>query len=213
MCGSVRPASNGSISGSDEPTADHGAGPAHREFSSFLTIGSRPKCLHHLPVVTRNSIQMAFAADLSAVRSLRERPDWYPFRTSLQTREVDTDHQGHINNIAILGLHAEARVLWHRELLNCSRIPAHGQHVASLQSRQLTCRYLRAAYYPAHVVVALRIVEITSEAYRMVAAAFQDGICTSQQDCMVGYREQGCWTSLPAALTGALHERFDKGQP
>lgn len=143
--------------------------------------------------------------------NVREQLDWYTVKLTVPTRQADVDHQGHVNHITMLGLHAEARMMWHCELLGIADPLALARELGAIQARQFRCTYLSSAHYPASLTVGLRLLDVGQDGYRVATGAFQGGRCTSQQECTLGYRSAQGWKPLPYDLQACLTQRLPAG--
>lgn len=130
--------------------------------------------------------------------------EWYHFTVLVQIREADVDHQGHVNNVAMTGLHVEARNLWHNELLQMSTPQAVTRELGSIHTRCYTCRYLTSTFYLVPLIVGVRLVDVAVDEYRLATGAFQDGRCTSEMDCTLGCGTGDRWAALPEHLWARL---------
>lgn len=134
---------------------------------------------------------------------------WYSFTVRVQTRAADVDHQGHVNNIAMTGLHAEARNLWHRALLLITDPQDLVRMLGRIHTRHYACRYQASTYYPSPLTFGVRLLDVNGEVYRLATASFQDGRCTSDMVCTLGCGDGDHWNVLPDSLHGRLIQYRD----
>lgn len=128
---------------------------------------------------------------------------FYAFNTELPTRYADMDTERHVNNVAVLTLHAEARSRLHLALFGRDAWLAQ-THAVRLAG--VATDFLEIAHYPAPVVAGISLVGIESHRYTLAAGLFQGATCVGVQECRMGYRRDGAWARLPAAL----HDRLQR---
>lgn len=139
----------------------------------------------------------------------RHQLSWYPFHRQLQIRELEIDHQHHVNNVAVLAYFAELRSQFHRDLR--SSTVAGEWDPTSLQPSNLVTEFVNSIRYPAPVVIACRVAGVSQSGYRLAAAIFQHGTCTSIQESVISCRRQGDWLPLPQPVIKALESHLVSG--
>ncbi|MET0183113.1 MAG: acyl-CoA thioesterase [Caulobacterales bacterium] len=127
----------------------------------------------------------------------------YPFLLTLQTRFSDMDTLEHLNNVAIAGLYEEARVRFHREVLEGAmpRAPDMRTVVASL-----SISYLHEGFYPDQLACGTGIVSIGRSSYVVGQAFFQNGQCIGVCDTVLAQRKEGA----AALVTPELRAGYEK---
>jgi acyl-CoA thioester hydrolase len=141
----------------------------------------------------------------------RSQSSWYSHRYLMVTRYVDLDDQNHVNNVAVLALFGEARLLWLRELA-----PGVSEHdflmmCGALRARRAITEYLVSGQYPAPVEAGLRVERVGADGLRLSMALFQSGACIALQDCELGYAEHASWSGLPAVLSERISAAAEPG--
>ena len=128
----------------------------------------------------------------------------YPLQHLLQTRERDLDHQNHVNHVAVLSYFSEFRATLHRAWLGGLTEPLDAGDAGSLLVSESVTEFLLSTTYPAPVTIAARLLAMDQESYRMAAAVFQGGRCTSLQESTVGFQRNGRWSELPKPLRAEI---------
>jgi len=128
---------------------------------------------------------------------------FYAFQAELPTRYTDVDTERHINNVAVLTLHAEARArlglaLFGRETWM--------ENTRSLRTAGLETDFLQIAHYPAPVTGAVSLIALDANGYTLAAGLFQGGSCVGVQECRMGYWQAGEWARMPESILGRLRE-------
>lgn len=134
---------------------------------------------------------------------------WYPITCGLQTRESDIDHQGIINNVALLGLYSEARACLCRKLLAPKDEAGEYSADVTLSVRETETIYLHRALHGSPIVIAMRILSVSPQTCHLAAAAFQQTNCVSVQDCTLAYQRDRRWAPIPAALSERLRNPLE----
>ncbi|MBL8270071.1 thioesterase family protein [Steroidobacter sp.] len=130
---------------------------------------------------------------------------WYPFACPVPTRESDIDHQGIVNNVALLGYYSEARGAWRRTWLEPGA-PLYDVST-TLNVRELETIYLHRAVHGSPIVIGLRILTASPSECLLAAAAFQDDHCVSVQNCFLAYQRDHQWADLPTAILERLRSQ------
>lgn len=130
---------------------------------------------------------------------------WYPLACPVPTRESDIDHQGIVNNVALLGFYSEARGAWRRTWLG----PDAPLYDASttLSIREIETVYLHPAVHGSPIVIGMRVLTASTHECLLASAAFQDGQCVSVQNCRLAYQQGNEWADIPAAILERLRSQ------
>ncbi|WP_420473606.1 acyl-CoA thioesterase [Noviherbaspirillum sp. ST9] len=134
----------------------------------------------------------------------RREQRFYSFSTDLPTRYADMDTERHVNNVAVLTLHAEARSRLHLALFGRDEWLA---RTHALRPAKLQTDFLEIAHYPGDVAAGVSLVSLDPHQYTLAIGLFQDGACVGLQECRIGHWHEGAWTQLPALLLDRL-QRF-----
>ena len=133
----------------------------------------------------------------------RREQRFYAFTTELSTRYADMDTERHVNNVAVLTLHAEARSRLHLALFGRDAWLA---QTRAVRTAALQTDFLEIAHYPAPLAAGVSLVALDGERYTLAVGLFQDGACVSLQERRMGRWQQGAWAPLPTALLARLRE-------
>lgn len=136
-------------------------------------------------------------------KPLRHDISFYRFTAELQTRYADVDTERHINNVAVLCLHAEVRSLLYLLLFGRETWLAQTDVV---RLAGLETAFLRIAHYPAPVTGGVSLVDISDRDFTLAVGLFQEGICVGLQECRMGAWRGGEWIALPPAVRSRLIE-------
>lgn len=98
----------------------------------------------------------------------------FPFRVELQTRYSDMDEQGHINNVAIVGLYQEARWRILHEAVYESAVAAPTWNGVVVRQ---TLNYLGELYHPATLRIGVGVSRIGTSSYVLSYALYVAGEC------------------------------------
>lgn len=134
-------------------------------------------------------------------------PDWqrdaanYDLRHAVALQYSNLDTIRHANNVAVHGLHLEARIRHQLSVLGAERLFSDAE---LLRPKRTVTHFLRETHYPHDVVCAARLVAVTPEAYRLVTGLFQQGQCVGVQDCLMGAWHDDRWVALPEPVYAAL---------
>lgn len=131
----------------------------------------------------------------------RER-GFYQFKVELPTRYTDVDTERHINNVAVILLHAEARSRWHLSLFGREVWMA---QTGTLRGMAIETDFLEVTHYPAPVTCGVSLVALGEQDYLLATGLFQDGACVGVQECRIGAWQAGRWTRLPEHVHARLH--------
>lgn len=152
----------------------------------------------------------------------RTRLDTYDFACVLTPLFTQVGIERHINNVAMQGLYLEGRLRHRMGLLGGQSWCAHDDIL--LRPRATATHFIRETLYPAEITVAVRLVALGADHYRLALAMFQEGHCMGVQECLMGaWRHTGgdtggnggrdtskdgdtgsAWVPLPAALRERL---------
>lgn len=125
----------------------------------------------------------------------------YDFRHKLALQYAHLDIIRHVNNVAIHGLHLEARIRYQLAAFGSEHLYSDG---VLLRPRRTVSHFLKEMHFPDDVICATRLIAFSSNAYRIVTGLFQLGKCVSIQHCLMGAWRDGGWVSLPAEVHTAL---------
>lgn len=132
----------------------------------------------------------------------RREQRFYSFNTELSSRYYDMDTERHVNNVAVLTLHAEARTRLHMALLGRDEWLA---QTHTVRTAALETDFLEVAHYPAPIVAGVSVINLERRQYTLATGLFQLGICIGLQECRMGRWHEGEWTLLPDALQERLN--------
>ena len=123
------------------------------------------------------------------------------------TRFADVDTRRHVNNIAVHGLHQEARQRW---LMAAGGAPVWPD--GALRLKPVACRteFWRECHYPAPVSAGLRLLGAAPEGLTLAAGLFQAGDCVGIQQTAVAAwdADLASRVDLPLALRDDLAARL-----
>lgn len=111
------------------------------------------------------------------------------------------DTERHVNNVAVLAFHLEARLQLQMKLLGPESWCADG---ARLRPLRTVTQFLEQIYYGAEVTCAARLVVVGPRTFRVALAVFQNGRCAGVQDCLMGAWLASGWVDLPAGVETGL---------
>jgi acyl-CoA thioesterase FadM len=126
---------------------------------------------------------------------------FYRFQYELQPRYVDMDTERHVNNVAVLALHAEARM---RMQLSLFGTAAWLSKTAMLRTAGMETDFLRITHYPFPVQGGVSLIAIDEHEYTLASALFQDGACVGVQECRIGAWQGGKRVALPEEVRSRL---------
>ena len=133
----------------------------------------------------------------------RQQLSFYRFTTPLQTRYAYMDSERHVNNVAVIGLHLEARSRFHLELLGRDHWLA---HTRTIRTARFDNYLLRITHYPAAITAGVNVIDVSERDYTLAIGLFQDGTCVGLHECCMGAWADGKRIGLPAALHARLME-------
>lgn len=136
-------------------------------------------------------------------KTWRQEMSFYRFTTQLQTRYGDVDPERHINNVAVLGLHAEARTQFHLSLFGRDAWLA---QTGAVRTAGFENDFLRITHYPAPLTGGVNLVGVSECDYTLAIALFQNDICVGLHACRMGAWRNGERIALPPAVRGRLIE-------
>ncbi len=139
----------------------------------------------------------------------RHDPAAYGAPEPAPTRFADVDTRRHVNNIAVHGLHQEARQRWLMAAGGAAVWPE-----GTLRLKPVACRteFWRECHYPAPVSAGLRLLGAAPEGFTLAAGLFQAGDCVGIQQTAVAAWDADLATrvDLPPALRDDLAARLDQ---
>jgi acyl-CoA thioesterase FadM len=133
----------------------------------------------------------------------RQQLSFYRFTTPLQTRYADMDTERHVNNVAVIGLHLEARSRFHLELLGPDNWLA---QTSTIRTARFDNDFLRITHYPAAITAGVNLMGISERDYTLAVGLFQEDTCVGLHECRMGAWADGKQINLPAALHARLME-------
>jgi len=143
-------------------------------------------------------------------------PDWqrdlaqYDFQHTLTTQYSHLDTLRHVNNVAVQGMHIEARVRHQISVLGTGSLFSDDN---LLRPRRTITHFLRETHFPYDVLCATRLVSVGDESYRLVTALFQQDECVGLQYCEMGLWGRVGWVELPHAIRAALDSHLSADSP
>lgn len=111
------------------------------------------------------------------------------------------DTERHVNNVAVLGFHSEARVRFQIDALGAQ---SWFSDDVLLRPRRTVTQFIGEVHYLSEVLCAARLVALDSHSYRLALGLFQNGECVGVQECLMGAWRDDRWVELPTAIAGAL---------
>lgn len=130
----------------------------------------------------------------------------YPFRHVLAPQYSHLDTIRHVNNVAVHGLHVEARIRHQLSVLGGESLFS---DTVLLRPRRTVTHFLRETHYPHDITCAARLLSLNETNYRIVTALFQQGECVGVQDCLMGAWHEDDWQPLPSTVHAALARQLD----
>lgn len=133
----------------------------------------------------------------------RQEMSFYRFTAPLQTRYADVDPERHVNNVAVLSLHVEARSRFHLSLF--------GRDAWLAQTRVMRTAgfendFLRITHYPAVVTCGVNLIDVSERDYTLAVGLFQDDVCVGLHACRMGAWRNGERIALPPTVRDRLIE-------
>lgn len=130
----------------------------------------------------------------------------YDFRHTLPLQYAHLDTIRHANNVAVHGMHVEARVRYQLTVLGAAHLFS---DAVLLRPRRTVTHFLRETHYPHDVICATRLIALAPDTYRLVTGLFQQGECVGVQDCLMGAWHTDRWVGLPDDIHTALAREID----
>ena len=124
----------------------------------------------------------------------RHEPSAYGSSQPVAARFADVDTRRHVNNIAVYGLHHEARQRWLMAAGGVAVWPAGSLRLKPLASRT---EFWQECHYPAPIVAPLRLLQASASALTLAGALFQGGVCLGMQQTQLGAWAPDLATSTP----------------
>ena len=131
----------------------------------------------------------------------RHDPAQYTARYDIAPRFSDVDTLRHLNNSALQGLHAEARMRFLSERIGDAFWRERGPRL--LPQRVMT-DFLLESQYPQTLQAAVRVTALEAQQLVLGSALFQDGRCVGLQSTELCSVQRGQPQPLPAAWQAAL---------
>ncbi|MES1950312.1 thioesterase superfamily protein [Salinisphaera sp. S4-8] len=128
-------------------------------------------------------------------------PEHYDLRHTVALQYAHLDTIRHANNVAVHGLHVEARIRYQLGVLGQAHLFSDR---VLLRPRRTITHFLRETHYPHDVTCSARLIAVTDQTYRLVTALFQRGECVGVQDCLMGAWHDDRWVDLPEDVHAAL---------
>ncbi|OYU86841.1 MAG: hypothetical protein CFE45_24890, partial [Burkholderiales bacterium PBB5] len=133
----------------------------------------------------------------------RHDPAAYTAAGPLAARWADVDTRRHVNNIAVYGLHHEARWRW---LLAVAGEQAFPQNTVWLRPQHGVTEFWHECHYPAPVLAGTRLTRLDSHRLQLATALWQQGRAVGAQHSTLAAWAPGgqLLQPLPTALAGRL---------
>lgn len=125
----------------------------------------------------------------------------YPLHGELQPRYTDVDLWQHLNNTALISLHAEACQRWLRGVFGAT---VWRDAAPLIAKRGSATDFLAEAHYPEPLATGVRLGAVDDAGFSLASALFQHGRCVGLQETVFGVWQQGAAAPLPAALRQTL---------
>ncbi|HJV88439.1 MAG TPA: hypothetical protein VJ698_23440 [Noviherbaspirillum sp.] len=135
---------------------------------------------------------------------------FYQFKAEIPTRYADVDTERHVNNVAVLSMHAEARSRLHLSLFGRDAWLA---QTDTLRTAGIETDFLAVTHYPAPVTCGVSLIAVNERDYTLAVGMFQDGACVGLQECRTGAWHAGEWRGLPSHVRARLLEFGLAGEP
>ncbi|SOB95893.1 acyl-CoA thioesterase FadM [Alloalcanivorax xenomutans] len=133
-------------------------------------------------------------------------PEAYDFQFTITPLFFHLDVERHVNNVAVQSFHTEGRLRYLMNVSGADGIWCSDQVL--LRPRRTVTQFLEETHYLTDVQCAVKLVAVDKDSCRFVIALFQNGECTSVQDCLMGAWRDGQWQPLPASLFDTLSARL-----
>jgi acyl-CoA thioesterase FadM len=128
---------------------------------------------------------------------------FYRFTASLQTRFADVDTERHVNNVAVIALHLEARSRFHLHLLGRQNWLA---QTRTVRTTRFANDFLLITHYPGAVTAGVNVIGVSEHDYTLAIGLFQEDICVGLHECSMGAWADGKRIALPHVLRTRLME-------
>lgn len=130
----------------------------------------------------------------------------YDLRFPVTPLYAHLDTERHVNNVAVLSFHSEARLRF--------QISALGERSwfsddVLLRPRRTVTQFIGEIHYPGEVLCVARLVALDRSGYRLALGLFQNGECVGIQECLMGAWRDDRWIDLPEAVARPLGERLN----
>lgn len=131
----------------------------------------------------------------------RRDPAAYPWQTGIAPRWSDVDTLRHLNNVALMGLHGEARMRWLAACLGHSGVDA---AQPALRPVSVATDFVAQAHYPTPLQAGVRLRAVDAQGFELATALFQQGHCVGLAATRMAAWQDG----QPGRLPNELHERL-----
>ena len=137
----------------------------------------------------------------------RHDPGTYGSTQPVAARFVDLDTRRHVNNIAVYGLHHEARQRW---LMAAGGVAVWPDSSLLLKPRSSRTECWQACHHPAPTVAPLRLLQVSPEGLTLAGGLFQGDVCVGMQQTRLAAWAPDLSTTeaLPAGWLGDLASRI-----
>jgi len=135
------------------------------------------------------------------LQSWQSDPERYDFRHTLVPQYSHMDTIRHVNNVAVHGMHLEARVRHQLAVLGQESLFSDD---VLLRPQRTVTHFLRETHFPHDVLCTARLIAVERERYHVATALFQQDECVGVQQAWTGAWEHDGWTALPPATYDAL---------
>lgn len=131
----------------------------------------------------------------------RRDPAAYPFQTEIAPRWSDVDTLRHLNNVALMGLHGEARMRWLADTVGHSGVDA---AQPALRPVSVATDFVAQAHYPAPLRAGVRLRAVDDAGFELATALFQHGQCVGLAATRMAAWQHGQPGTLPKDLRAQL---------
>lgn len=135
---------------------------------------------------------------------MRLRLDSYPVLDEIAVRYGDMDANAHLNNVAIEGLHENARATMNHRLLPRAFDTA-GRRLRLVTS-QNAAHFLAEAHWPGTIQTGAGIGRIGRTSYVASTGLFRDGACISVCDAVLVLLDENGPVAIPDTFRAALEQ-------
>ena len=136
----------------------------------------------------------------------------YSMRATTLPRLADVDTLHHLNNVAVLGFHAEARTRWQMSAL---RPDSWKQMQPMLRPVSISADFIDECNFPDAIETGVQLTGIGPDSWHIASALFQ-GACVGMAECEMAAWENGMRCAVPdetLALLLAQPLRDDSSAP